>query len=67
MLKLYCWTDETGQDTKGKFFLVSILLSSKEQIEELRNRISEIEKKTKGQKIFRSFRQFSPKLRVVKI
>ena len=48
MLKLYCYTDETGQDTKGKFFLVSILLSNKEQLEELRNRISEIEKNTKG-------------------
>lgn len=48
MLKLYCYTDETGQDTNGKFFLVSILLSSKEQTEELRNKISEIEKKTKG-------------------
>ncbi len=48
MLKLYCWTDETGQDTRGKFFLVSILLSNKEQTEELKNRISEIEKKTKG-------------------
>lgn len=48
MLKLYCWTDETGQDTRGKFFLVSILLSNKEQLEELRNKINEIEKKTKG-------------------
>lgn len=48
MLKLYCYTDETGQDTKGKFFLVSILLSSKEQLEELKNKISEIETKIKG-------------------
>lgn len=48
MLKLYCYTDETGQDTKGKFFLVSILLSDKEQIEELKNRIGEIERNTKG-------------------
>ena len=48
MLKLYCYTDETGQDTKGKFFLVSILLSDKKQTEELKSRISEIEKNTKG-------------------
>lgn len=48
MLKLYCYTDETGQDTRGKFFLVSILLSDKEQLEELRIKISGIEKNTKG-------------------
>ena len=48
MLKLYCYSDETGQDTGGKFFLVSILLSDKESLEEIRNKISKIENKTKG-------------------
>lgn len=48
MLKLYCYTDETGQDTKGKFFLVSIVLSDKEEIEILRNKIEEVENNTKG-------------------
>ena len=48
MVKLYCYTDETGQDTKGKFFLVSIVLSNKEKIEELRTAIDKLEKNTKG-------------------
>ena len=46
--KVYCYVDETGQDTGGKFFLVSILLSGKEELQELRDKISEIESKTKG-------------------
>jgi hypothetical protein len=48
MVKLYCYTDETGQDTKGKFFLVSIVLSDKEKIEELKIVIGKLEEETKG-------------------
>ena len=40
--KLYCYVDETGQDTGGKLFLVSIVITSSQK-EKLRNRISEIE------------------------
>lgn len=31
MDKLYCFVDETGQDTKGKFFLVSVVISGAER------------------------------------
>ena len=48
MLKLYCYVDETGQDTKGKFFLVSIVLSGKKQVDSLRMQIAQTEKETKG-------------------
>ena len=29
--KLYCYVDETGQDTKGKFFLVAIVVTGQER------------------------------------
>lgn len=48
MLKLYCYTDETGQDTKGNFFLVSIVLASKDELEKLKTVAEHLEKKTKG-------------------
>lgn len=50
MLKLYCYTDETGQDTKGEMFLVSVLLTEKDDLEALKEKILEIERKTKGSK-----------------
>lgn len=50
MLKLYCYTDETGQDTKGKLFLVSIVLAEKDNLEMLKEKITEIETSTKGSK-----------------
>jgi hypothetical protein len=31
MQKLYCYVDETGQDTEGAFFLVALVLTSKER------------------------------------
>ncbi|MCG2809654.1 MAG: DUF3800 domain-containing protein, partial [Candidatus Portnoybacteria bacterium] len=43
--KLYCYVDETGQDTKGKFFLVSVVITEKQQ-EELRDFLLKIEKET---------------------
>lgn len=48
MLKLYCYVDETGQDTKGKFFLVSIVLSDKTDLDSLRTQLTKTEKETKG-------------------
>jgi len=41
MQKLYCYIDETGQDTKGKLFLVSIVIQEQER-EELREKIERI-------------------------
>ncbi len=31
--KLYCYVDETGQDTKGKLFVVSVVITGKERRE----------------------------------
>lgn len=45
--KLYCYVDETGQDTKGSFFLVTVVLEEQEHIEGLQKKLEEIEKSTK--------------------
>lgn len=37
--KLYCYVDETGQDTNGKFFLVAIVLKEQQEIETLEKRL----------------------------
>lgn len=41
--KLYCYVDETGQDTKGQLFLVSVIVSGQEK-EILLNILAEAEK-----------------------
>lgn len=43
MKKLYCFVDETGQDTKGEFFLVSIVLKEKAELEGLEQKLLKIE------------------------
>jgi len=43
MQKLYCYVDESGQDTKGKIFLVSVVVTGKER-DELRKKLNKIEK-----------------------
>lgn len=45
MQKLYCYVDETGQDTQGAFFLVAVVITSEER-EKLRERLRAIEKET---------------------
>ena len=45
MQKLYCYVDETGQDTQGKFFIVSVVITENER-EELTRLLEEIEKST---------------------
>ena len=45
MQKLYCYVDETGQDTRGMFFIVSVVVMGNER-EELRRKLNEIEKST---------------------
>lgn len=47
MKKLYCFVDETGQDTKGEFFLVSIVLKEKEGLDDLEHKLLKIESSTK--------------------
>src|SRR4030042_437470 len=51
MRKLYCYVDESGQDTYGEIFLVSIVLVGKER-DQLKEKLLEIEKKT-GKKIYK--------------
>lgn len=46
MKKVYCFVDETGQDTKGNFFLVSIVLKEKEGLDTLEQKLLEIESST---------------------
>lgn len=45
--KLYCYVDETGQDTEGRLFLVVIILKQKEQLMRLQEELNKIEKSTK--------------------
>lgn len=44
--KLYCYVDETGQDTKGRFFLVAIVITGKER-DELMTGLEKIEIESK--------------------
>lgn len=46
MKKLYCFVDETGQDTKGLFFLVAIVLKEKKSLEFLEKKLRNIEIKS---------------------
>lgn len=47
ILKLYAYADETGQDTKGKFFLVCILVAKQEKIIKYQTVLDQIEKQAK--------------------
>lgn len=44
--KLYCYVDETGQDTLGKFFLVAIVLKEISQLENLELKLVRTEQAT---------------------
>ena len=43
--KLYCYVDETGQDTAGKLFIVSVVVAQKDR-EEIDKILEKIEKET---------------------
>ena len=45
MQKIYCYVDETGQDTLGEFFIVSVVVTDAER-EELRDQLGELEQTT---------------------
>lgn len=49
--KLYCFVDETGQDTKGELFLVAILLHDNIGLEELGNTLELLETQTGKNKL----------------
>lgn len=46
MQKLYCYVDETGQDTEGKLFLVSIIIPEKEDKDKIEKEHLKIEKES---------------------
>lgn len=46
MQKLYCYVDESGQDTKGKLFLVSLVVTEKILKDKLEERLLRIEKES---------------------
>lgn len=50
MHKLYCYVDETGQDTKGIFFLVALVITGRER-DDLRKLLSRAEADTKKGKL----------------
>ena len=39
--KIYCFVDETGQDTGGKLFLVSVVVKGKDHLHALRNKLEQ--------------------------
>jgi hypothetical protein len=41
--KLYCYVDETGQDTEGELFLVAVVLQGREMLDHLEQRLYQIE------------------------
>jgi hypothetical protein len=47
--KLYCYVDETGQDTKGKLFIVSVIITQEDR-EEIENLLEKIESKSEKKK-----------------
>src|ERR671926_256689 len=50
MKNYYCFVDETGQDTKGKFFLVSVVLIPQDLLQVIESKLVTIEKKTNKNK-----------------
>lgn len=52
MQKLYVYVDETGQDTKGRFFLVAIVITERGVKESIRRRLETIEKES-GRRLYK--------------
>lgn len=46
VIKLYCYVDETGQDTEGRFFLVAVVLKESKELEVLEQKLEDIEKRS---------------------
>ena len=45
-LRLYCYADETGPDTKGKMFLVAVVITTSELREVIEHRLENLEGKS---------------------
>ncbi len=57
--KIYCYVDETGQDTKGEFFLVSVVLKDKEQLAKLQRKLEKVEQSS-GKNLVKWFKATFP-------
>lgn len=56
-LKLTAFVDETGQDSRGRFFLVSVVIAERSSLDQLREQLVELERTTKkGKKKWRRTR-----------
>ena len=51
MQQLYCYVDESGQDTEGKFFLVAVVLTDQEKRETVEEELAEIEEASRKRKL----------------
>lgn len=51
LTKLYCYVDETGQDTKGELFLVAVVLKEINNLTILEKRLEKIEQETGKKKL----------------
>ncbi|MFH1295481.1 MAG: DUF3800 domain-containing protein [bacterium] len=49
--RLYCYVDETGQDTKGKVFLVAIILKDSASVYSLEKKLLDIEQSTSKEQL----------------
>jgi len=45
-VKFYCYADETGIETGGRFFLVSVVLVEQSSADEIEKALEDIERKT---------------------
>ena len=51
MQRLYCYVDESGQDTKGSFFLVALVLTDHDNREALEQQLFEVEEMSLKRKL----------------
>ncbi len=54
--KLYCYVDETGQDTEGHLFLVSVVVTEQER-ESFARELERIEAEDYAQKLYQEARR----------
>ena len=65
--KIYTYSDETGQDTRGDFFLVSTVLTYKKPRNRLREYIEKIEEESKKGKLKWNKTKFERKRHYLKL
>jgi hypothetical protein len=54
MEKLFCYIDESGQDTEGAYFIVAVVISDQQAIQGLGRTLEQIEQQTtKGRRKWR--------------